>query len=58
MEYRRKLAWPMSLVDTDQLHKLWVLGQLHETTMTRIVATAISTYVEQALAEYLENSDN
>ena len=43
----RKLPWPMSKIDRDLLHELWVEGQDTKRPITEIVAEAVITHLNQ-----------
>lgn len=47
MRLKRKLPWPASRIDREQLHLLWRLGQLRRISITKIVAQAVSEYLKQ-----------
>jgi hypothetical protein len=45
----RKLPWPMSRIDRDCLHELWLEGQRTGKPITAIVADAVVALLNQRL---------
>ncbi len=45
----RKLPWPMSRIDRDCLHELWLEGQRTGQPITAIVADAVVAHQNQRL---------
>jgi hypothetical protein len=45
----RKLPWPMSRIDRDVLHELFLEGQRLGIPITKIVADAVVTHLNQRL---------
>ena len=45
----RKLPWPMSRIDRDCLHELWLEGQRSSKAITEIVAEAVVAHLNQRL---------
>jgi hypothetical protein len=43
----RKLPWPMSKIDRDLLHELWLEGQRTGRHITEIVAEAVTTHLNR-----------
>ena len=46
-KHTRKLPWPMSRIDRDLLHELWLEGQRTGRHITEIVAEAVTTHLNQ-----------
>lgn len=47
----RKLPWPMSRIDRDVLHELWLLGQQTRRPISAIVADAVVAHLNQRFLE-------
>jgi hypothetical protein len=45
--HTRKLPWPMSKIDRDLLHELWLEGQRTNRHITDIVAEAVITHLNR-----------
>ena len=45
--HTRKLPWPMSKIDRDLLHELWLEGQRTNRHITEIVAEAVITHLNR-----------
>ncbi len=45
----RKLPWPMSRIDRDVLHELWLEGQKNSKPITEIVSEAVVAHLNQRL---------
>jgi len=45
----RKLPWPMSRIDRDLLHELWLAGQQTGKPITEIVAEAVTEHLNRRL---------
>lgn len=45
----RKLPWPMSKIDRDVLHELWLEGQRLGIPITQVVADAVVAHLNQRL---------
>lgn len=45
----RKLPWPMSLVERDVLHSLWLESQRTGQPITAVVKSAVDSYLTQRL---------
>lgn len=43
----RKLPWPMSRIDRDVLHELWLEGQQLGVPLTQVVADAVVAHLNQ-----------
>lgn len=46
----RKLPWPMSRIDRDCLHELWLEGQTRGLPITAIVSELVASHLNQRLA--------
>lgn len=46
-KHTRKLPWPMSRIDRDLLHELWIESQRTGRHITEIVAEAVTTHLNQ-----------
>ena len=47
MSKRRKLPWPMSRIERDVLHSLWMEAKITGQPITEIVATAVNNHVNR-----------
>lgn len=47
--YTRKLPWPMSRIERDVLHSLWLESQRTGQPITAIVKSAVDSYLTQRL---------
>lgn len=49
--FPRSLPWPMSLIERDVLHELWVRAQATGKPITQIVKAAIDEHLTRALEQ-------
>lgn len=52
----RKLPWPMSRIDRDVLHELWLLGQQTRRPISAIVADAVVAHLNQRFMRTTETT--